>query len=201
MVLIGILVLSLVVGGVYYFGKLQTPQITPVPSSTSNTSREPNASVETANWKTYQFTKPKEYRLNQYAFSIKYPSNWTFKELPLNPQESAYKLIFLSPGKTYIDFDIGPSDNVLTFRSQIDNMKGYIEKPKEETLQITGFDQSIKLSGVLKPTATPEGTEYDFQMIFLKKDDLIYSLSLSQSSQENYVTVFNQILSTFKFTQ
>lgn len=82
LVLVGILVLGLVAGGSYYFGKFQVPKPqpqTPQPTTTPDISPVPNGMGETvytegtrsANWKTVQTIIDLE---------LKYPSDWYLEE-------------------------------------------------------------------------------------------------------------------------
>lgn len=166
----------------------------PTPSSSSQKLND------ISNWKTYSFFKAKGYKLNEYSFSIKYPQDWILKELPLKPQEIAHKIQFFSPNKSYIDLNIGPSENLSTFKDQIENAKKYIENPKEEILRIPNFDQSLKISGLNTPDAEPDGLKYYNELVFLKKNQQIYQLGLIQKDpKEDHKIIFDQILSTFTF--
>lgn len=69
LILVGILIIMVVAGGAFYFGRQTTPKPqtqNPVVTSTPQPSPSPD---ETSNWKTYTNTK------NGYSF--KYPSDWS----------------------------------------------------------------------------------------------------------------------------
>lgn len=72
---LGLLLVSSLIYGAYWYGKRQvpppTPEITPPPVTEVPEATSP---AETVNWKTYTNTK--------YGYSISYPNNWDVKEFP-----------------------------------------------------------------------------------------------------------------------
>lgn len=64
-ILVGILVLGIVIGGVYYLGKISNK---PIPTSQVSVTSTPKVTDETANWKTYTN--------NTYGYEIKFPDNY-----------------------------------------------------------------------------------------------------------------------------
>lgn len=88
LVLVGLVAVLVVVGGIFYVGRLITPktnsdtsQATSLPSASTNNYQQPSPSVQqptktddTANWKTYKSQIE--------SFTFKYPANWQLREEP-----------------------------------------------------------------------------------------------------------------------
>lgn len=66
LILAGIVILVALAGGIFYLGRVTAPKPQPQNVVTSSPQPSPSPTDETANWKTYTNTK--------YGYSIKYPS-------------------------------------------------------------------------------------------------------------------------------
>lgn len=221
--LVGIIILAVVAGGAYYFGKSQVskpvsqnsvvtsqtlPQVTPVSSPVLD---------ETANWKTYN-------SLNN-LYSLRYPSNWYqygdkqalkdgsfaqyFSSKPdsknrwkdLKDTDYAFA-ITISPmsattyesGKTYLE--------MFPENEQIIGTKKTSDKENVELIGLSSIAgvKSIEIERTLK-----EGIISDVfyaREIILQKDPSTIRIATFAKNRENFQSkqkMTNQILTTFKF--
>lgn len=192
LIILSIVLLLGVAGGVYYFGKSQTPkpqtpQPTITPSPTPDASHAPTGAGETANWKIYNNQK--------YQFTFKYPTNWQLIEkgdsgaitVSLYPPD--VDLQKLSPDDPQIGVQILtspiPSGNLS--QQGID----FITDWKRVTINgIMGFSYKTHQCAP-QCTAT-----VDFP---IKDDQRLKVYMTTVAEEKGYVDIYNQILSTFKF--
>src|SRR5260221_1405311 len=139
--------------------------------------------TDTSNWKTYT---------NQnYKFSFNYPALWT-EQGPITSSDTA--LVYLHSNET---FGNGPEP-----------LRYFVWVAKENSLPNVTFSQGVigsykvyktdKLPsrvGELSAFITDDGKTY----VRLSLDP--YDANQPFTSQDKYLSIFNQILSTFKFTQ
>lgn len=193
--MLGLVVAVLVLGGAYYLKKIQKPQPAsssyfPTPSikpSTSPSSKPESAtSADTSKWKTYTNT--------EYGFSLKYPNGWTTRE-DLSYVKSDYIIWFNAPDK--------PNGAMLV--SVYDNKDG---KYSIDTIHSDNSDKNISnhripitIDGIegKRDREVPGLCGYD--SVFVNKNAKIYEISLFCGDTNNkYLSIFDQSLSTFKFT-
>ena len=145
-----------------------------------------------ANWKTY---------LNSAnGFSFRYPSNWIYQDYSKGNSNE----IEIRFGKVLTEDHIGQTvppypagDFVLSYQkdnlSKIpeDFVKDYSSVSKTKLVEVSGIQATqIFYSG---------SASGDSMTIILKKDDLVYKFSIPESVSSR-LSIFDQILSTFKFT-
>lgn len=185
-----------------YVNDRQNQVSLPSPSLTSD---------PTANWKTYTNTK--------YSFSLKYPQSW---EIAPNPNEAPvmvnvlqedlkFEVIFLD--KT-IESSCGPYvcyPSVQIMTPLLDNSKirlsleNWLQKyivSKNPEMKIDPNVDFKKLTVDTYPAIKFDKLDHS---VFISKDNYIYFVSFSVTNmpygKPDYdKTVFDQILSTFKFT-
>lgn len=150
-----------------------------VGSSTSNI-------IDTSDWKTYKNDK--------YGFELKYPSEWT------NGATTENSIYFpLSPDRiSDVLVDVGPimiPPNRVVSLDQYLKEYGYNQIEKEnkqiDNLPALRFEKTTLNS----QDATTTSVVY-----ILVKDKMIYHFTLNSTNQ-NDVSIFDQFLSTFKFTK
>lgn len=211
----GILVLAGVTGGAYFFGKSQspkpqppspvfvspTPQATPVSSSIPDASPAPTGAGETANWKTYTNTK--------YGFSLKYPDN--LKIIEDSSSESSFSIVFDSIGQTGItvmgkDYDKQPYVGISRVEYEGALKNTLLNQPYQDLQTKRKFIKTgeyiidgkkfailkVQLVSDVIDSRLPE--QYGTEIMGIVGDNL-YRFYPVDNPQ------FNQILSTFKFTQ
>lgn len=183
--------------GIYLSNSKSKPQPTPKPTPTVNPL--PTPTDETANWKTYENTK--------YGYTIKLPPNWSMKaatEDPLGETCSA----------------VNGTENILELSKNSIKECGFIGEmlPPQDidiTIWVTSAFQDIYsiLSNPGKITIGGiEATRYKFKdnaefpnvqdtRIYLNHNNKGYIIYLREDSGGNFLDlIYNQILSTFKFT-
>ena len=184
-----------VAGGAYYFGLdhgfeksvSQTPQITsPTPIVSESTS-----SADTANWKTYTN--------NQYKYYIKYPSNW----LTANSDGDFYNDEYFSdPG---IDKNLHQRITIRVIKyvgPKWKNSKEYFDEIYQNSTKLTIL--GLPAAKEIVNGGKPNSETYYSTNIYIYMDNLVYVLSNSSTEKatvDKYEPIFDQILSTFKFTQ
>ena len=201
-----IILLLVTVGVLIYFGlkyaelSKQTERLDRL-----HTSPSPSASSSpTAGWETYTNTK--------YNYSIQYPSDWTYREFPDTQSGAAFRLVGdpnnLNHEHVTIDFNSRAGDLVgIPFeeyvkKGAIDEIQNYvslasIEKVVTET-SLVGYKTTwnIQVMGeTLGKTSVSAPITY-----FDTKDGVGDTIQVSESDN-SYSDIYNQMLSTFKFTR
>ena len=199
-VLLVVLLIAVAIGGYLLYTNYSNNRSKVTTSVVQQTTQpSPSPSDETANWKTYTNTK--------YGFSFKYPSNLVVAEqdtIQLTNEASMPQVI---PNK-YI--------NILIFVYSIDpqtSLRGWVEKdtirnkPDGTTgSTVIGTIDNYQ-SGDLQGFTYHGGAEVDVKHVLFKKEGKIFDFTLdcyetgcSYKDNPEAEAVFNQILSTFKFT-
>ncbi len=197
----GLLIATLSSLATYYFvnkqtkttlGQKETKKTNPAPSETRAIPKD-----EMSNWKTYSS--------DQYGFSIKYPENW--KEVKPSVQEDSTIISLVSNEK----FGEGPEP--IVYHVNFTKYKNPEKKPLKEIALGYLEDKSFvefsegevasykvyrsntipSMGGVLHVFFTKDNTSYID--VWLNP----YSGLLSYPSEIKYVSIFNQMLTTFKF--
>ncbi len=213
-ILVGILVIIVIAGGAYYFGKSQAvkPEATsssPNPVATSQPPQptavfqttpvpSPSSTVDTSNWKTIQY---------ETHIYFKYPQNWVEGlghetcGITLSSKEQDVSLIICS---TYNDSN-DPKNDTPEHLASVD---------QNQTLQYDKSSKVISISkinidghqGVKQETKTSSGSYIDVYFAHISDagpppgDIAITFFSKKDYNQETR-SLIDQILSTFKFTQ
>jgi hypothetical protein len=170
-----------------------TPTLTSTPQTVSSISIPPD---ETAGWKTYVNTK--------YNYSVKYPSNWFLYDKGLYwPNEKIYKnekeIVFISPKQKE---DLLPGGFSITDEFLIQgNLGAFIESDilldryKVEKASINNI-LTTKVTTATMPDYGGFATTYYFEV-----NNINYIIAFpNQNLNGAHSPIFDQILSTFKFT-
>lgn len=182
-----VIVIAVAIAGyLLYFGKINIPQKQVNQTSTTSLIEE------TANWKTYTN--------DYYNFTIQYPSDWvagddTSNKEAIVPYEARvfFRPESLTPGDpNYGTVTIGIEKSIMNIDDYIKSVCESSNMPKRcavnNAIAISIGDISAKrmnnISGVIS-----------VDQVFIKKGEFIYTFS----SESNNKTIFDQILSTFKF--
>ena len=195
-------IIILIISGGYFLGNYQnrsqnnSPMPTLAPKPTAKTSDS------IANWKTYTN--------KEYKFSLKYPENLKIKEKNLLANNIiAFGMEKAQPFSNYFGFSIEVHKVEIST-----NLKAWLKNYVIEK-QLFGAKSSSIVASALHPYKNNElegftfngGVEYinnkDFTIngyVFAKKDNFIYEFICINPQEKNAEELFNQILSTFKFT-
>ncbi len=189
-----VLILAALIGGyvLYSRQKSSTPSsLQPFDSAQGKPTPQTSSSAEMANWKTYTNIPN--------GFSIKYPSEWNVKENTYNKSDlPKFSVTIMPPSKPDIEFPPIIGVRVYDNSSSL-TLENFVKKQNPFSFQST----TVVVSGVggIK-ISLPGATNNDH--IFLAFNKNIYDISLDHSvKKEDDINseTFNQILSTFKFTQ
>ncbi len=210
-ILVGILVLTVVAGGAYYFGKSQAPKSqNPLPIVTSIAS--PSATPdETANWKTYTSEDT--------TFSFKYPSDWIYetKKTTLEVKGKKYNATSVLAGRPlteeqrklqgYIDINDAPktyNDFSLLYATHTDFTNLTADNLVEELINKRASQvdnpKTLLLSNNIQAKEVGYGCQAYCIDVLFKKNSTIFDTSTGPNAESN-ISTLRQILSTFKFTQ
>ena len=188
-IIIVIIVAILAVGAVLVYQYYWQPQTAPAPP-------EPSAD-ETANWKTY--------RNEEYGYEIKYPQNLQKKEI-----SDAVSFSALNKDKRNIEdfiFMIFYSKDLKTEikdrRKELFNSKTFrTENAKEEEILLDNIT-ATKLSAKIFSLLPELNFEYSDQIdIFIGEDKNLHIFGfISPENESEYLIIFDQMLSTFRFLE
>lgn len=217
-ILIIILVAAAVLGGYFIYQNQPKPTPPPQPKTLINPEDYSNPpastyisesipSAETANWKTYANT--------QFKFLIKYPLDFLVNDKAAKNTitiEKEYQSQKEAPGyPSFMYISLIPDD----FKGKAGEI--YVYDPEEArmllNMQIGGTDQDQRYTRladliidgvnakVFENLVPPRGS--DKRRLYFHKGSNTYMIGLVTSSEDKSMTLetFNQILSTFKFTQ
>lgn len=143
----------------------------------------------TVSWKTYTNSK--------YGFTFKYPENWDFQELYSKTQSNTIDYLQLTLAKKEYFDPIPKSKPHITI-----NAVETIDRDKLSIYQNTEVVKSITVDGIeaeerKHSTSTVDDTKY----VTLTTNNMTYTFESRMSSQDQEQRdIFDQILSTFKFT-
>lgn len=197
-----IFLVLIAIGGAYYFGTKRgnvfpTPTQTPTSITTSTPTQitptvKPTADP-TANWKTYANSS--------YSYQIKYPSDWSV--IREDKDKPAFKTIVqLTPNNSTNNL---PSVVVVieqnTFDTVYNGLKEISERYKGTFKQFT-VNNLITNANKAEFITGAGDSDYNIQVIF-EKNKLAYNIEFLSNNppDPNEIKLFDQILSTFKFTQ
>lgn len=151
--------------------------------------------VQTTDWKTYTN--------DQYNFEIKYPDKWYFKELekgiveegiyfsPYSPDGIDGGIVFTNEALSISVSPVVPQSSLLKF---IENYLNLLSATKFET-------ETIEIGGIngLRVKIACESAGCNNPHWFVVKSNNVYIFS-SNLSSKNKIDIFEQMISTFKFT-
>lgn len=198
LLLLSAVTLIIIIGGLF-FGKYLSgsktsgtvqPVISSIPTLTPS---------QTANWKTY---KSKDFK-----FSFEYPSNWEIRERGYDDNGSM--MIFIDPNKIVF--------STANYHGRYGLINVQIHRhPKSNTyMEDHGYNRGLEevigtdsIPAILAEEVTlPSDTRTGMQNVhyqgytFDRQEEWLYTLSVqsNNSSYQTNKTIFDQILSTFKF--
>lgn len=171
-----VVIIALAVSGYLIYQKKATsnPIPTPLPQQTPQPS--PSPADETANWKTYTNAK--------LGYSFKYPQDWIDRSTDIDKQQNIVRLVYIVADKEHTFF-VGAKERG---GPPADEIEGTTVKYGN-----TSFSRRIWMK--------------DNKPFFIVARPDNYSvaggieINLPPDSPDTYIKVFDQILSTFKFTQ
>ncbi len=205
----GVLLFAVVGSGAFLLGqksseKAVTAETDKIPAVVSPTVNQPDPATlvidPTANWKTYTN--------NKYNITFTYPNSY-FQYI--SPQEDVVYLapkegegeakgtpLGLDKSDVWLDLHVNPVDTALTLEQflELPEMSGY-KNAKKEKIAIAGLD-GYKVT--IDIPSGPNGIVFYEGLV--KNKNTIYRLSLTSynfTALLSKQTIFDQILSTFKF--
>ncbi len=196
-IILGLVIALGIAGGAYYLGTkkpassgVSTNSV--IPSQTTKSTSAPITKDQTRDWKIYSITP--DASLGYASYLLKLPADW--KQIEHSSSFPATE--------TFID-----AQNLykLIIKEQI-NHNDQTGKPFANFKEITGlvYDTPVTVDGHQGTQLLPRaGSEYIYEVLLFSSDTkLVYSIMLSTPSDGSKITegkvLFDQILSTFKFT-
>ncbi len=221
LILVGVLIMAAVAGGAYYFGRQtvsnpqpQNPVVvsqTPQPTSVSQATPIPSPD-QTTNWKTYTNTK--------YGYSFKYPPERVIKGggRTTSPTDTPESILLDWPpgtqGDNYPDFyvDVITGNNSLSSTYNYDGFMENLNQYKTTSIGETVSPPNQPFNGKftrkndtevvgLKAKVFIEPNFHDTRIVLYKNNYYYIIGGYNTNFTDTQGTHFNQILSTFKFTQ
>ena len=211
-VLAGILFVLLPFIGFYLGTKYQislSPKVTETPTVTTTPAQTPTPADPTADWKTYTS--------DVFAFTIKYPSDWELSEKGAPPYASQLQLrpISNNPLNKFQDFGLVTID---VSKGNISSLDEAIEKTicdqtakikcdlnKVQQINISGFPAK-RIQSTFVYSSDNVVVIKPIEDKLFKSLEIIFKLRLDNPYKDNITPeekekIFNQILSTFRFTK
>ena len=179
LILLGVLVIIAVASGAYFLGNQKSPVLTPTATSEVSKPTPTPDLDETKDWKTY--TKEK--------LVFKIPSDWWIKGNYINPTP------LLNATDQVYSFGLFIEPNTTTTQEKENIIKSFpLTEIKEEDINISE-NLGIKIAG--KVGYGPlEGQMVKVALFQIGND--VYRF---ENLNINFATYFDQILSTFRFTE
>ena len=219
-IIIAIVILVVIGGGAYFYvynNKVEAPTNTQEPVACAMDAMEcpdgswvgrtgpncefaecPAVQGQTANWKTYINT--------QYGFEIKYPNNWFMRNIsqelpgielsPISFQElDKYNLATTGKDISSVEF----SESFARFKNVIKiNVKN--DLPPKTCESNPPQIQKVKIGDIIG--CREEGyTNWTIVNLSLPLPDKNLSLLINTTNENEYLDVFDKVVSTFKFTK
>lgn len=197
--ILGVVIILVVLGvGGYFLTKNKNSNSNQYISQPTPTSTQPTSLNETANWKTYTFE-----RVNSSVpkFQIKYPPNWDYREISAGDPLHLY-FYTSSIGKLPRQVsDTGPADDPLLPHPlkapiEIQVSIGWVDRCPCENIVIAGLPAKKIMLEYWEIIELVNG-EYVLSIMRELKDNPNVDNSLST---EKEIEIFNNMVSTFKFT-
>ena len=201
-----IIIVLILIGGVYFiFGKKEKNiPAQNIENESSQSSQLIGGDLSMNEWKTYKNEK--------YGLDFKYPSNWKIQEYKSGNIENGVS-IGLDPMKTisqssYETLDRTPG--LITIALGKKNPFNVLEKEYFESLEKSEIGQGISARKIEDKTGENEPNPYYFNRHILvyyfgnsSFGDYVesdFSVEYVSDLNDQYLKIFNQILSTFKIT-
>lgn len=179
-----VLFMALVVFGGYLIYQNQNKSI---PSQQAKQS-SPTPIDEIANWETYTNT--------EYRFSFKYPKGWN-----VNSENNTVKI---SNRNSSMRFQTSPYPSI-NFDKLYEKPDGTIDqnpvfiRTKIKNLEIGGYKATMYTN---ESSAANQNKSFDISVYIVQGAPItMISGQTNPDSKENLLSIFNQVISTFKFTQ
>lgn len=184
------LLLGVVTFGAYYYGRSTVSTSPPAPISSTPSPAKPAAQISTVNWEAVQHGR----------LMFKIPPDWWSKKYTDESGNIWYNVnptVLAQPGDAVPAFAIHYEKNtkVEDKKKELIDFWGLTET-KEEAVTVGG-KSGIKLEGTTQPGYL-ENKKMSWAL-FNAEYDLYYLVDTAAS--DNHKELFDQILSTFKFTQ
>lgn len=170
-------------------------QMSTLPTPTSTTQIQ-TVSDETADWKVYKNEK--------YGFEVKYPTNWGFTEFSPNPPYNLLGMEFANPPPSpYTERSTGILLYIWPYSLEkaIKEFEKYPVGISRENIILPNNVPAKKVQGKYQgtlggPDEIYEGTTAT--AVFIEQNNRVYELRFNEKDLIDS-TVFDQMLSTFKF--
>jgi hypothetical protein len=186
LILVGIVLVLIAVGGYFLWSKKAKAPV--VAQTNTPVTSTPTQAGDMANWKTYTNT--------QYGFEFQYPADWN---LPLNknPHDGLGSIELGCPKEDVLDTETCPL-NIGIWQSGSYEISMF-DSPKAETKTFTVNDVQIKEFKPYKEAGSDGPIGYD-EIANIPGNNITVQFTDSMGDYESN-GIFDQILSTFKFTK
>jgi len=171
-----------------------------IPSETTLTpSPVPISTPDTLNWKTYTN--------NQYGFSFKYPNDWKFEDR--TPRQISGEVNVLAIASNVANSKNGSLFLFNVYKMDKENLEEWVisHSPSGDGIPYfyllkDWYKKSITngLESIVTESHYPEGKYAQNISVILSKNKIAYTITMVNPFPEEKM-IFDQIVSTFKFTQ
>lgn len=210
-----LIIVAVAIGGVYYFGTLKNKSslvlVTSTPTPIASPKLVSDVDDPTANWKTYTNT--------EYGYVIKVPNyliqlqdnrggvlsvnsaSWRFGKNDMTKIDDKHKTIAQNAINLFVSvFDENASEENYNLTCQPSVLGFNINKPIINYVPVNKeFSKYVEYSGITSYDTEPDVTWWSSNLCFMYKNKF-YHVNYQNFESTDVDTTFNQILSTFKFT-
>lgn len=186
-IVLTVIITAVIVGcGVYYWQNSKTSL--PAPTESAD---------EIASQRTYQNKK--------YGFEVKYPLSWFFVDcdssyIGFSYSQSKLPICFTDQNQPHINIKVTEGSTV-GIEKYIEDTQHSIDNYSKAMITINGNISATKFTGLVKSEEGPgpTGGLQTIQVLFSRNNN-IYQVYYYGLDNKDYTQIFDQILSTFKFT-